>query len=147
MRDPEILNRDEMLSLVKKYGGAMARALMDGERERERAVRAKDAIKLACIQDRLSNMKSVKKLADERAAATDRTSIRADDLRLRHEFRGVEMAHQRVVELHQELMECVGQSLEVTGGPSDAPATPNDPAGTNIALPGVERPTPASAYR
>lgn len=143
MRDPEILNRGEMISLVRTFATEIVDALLDGERHRERAVREKDSIKLSCIQDRLSNMKNMKKLSDNHMAATDRSAIRADDLRLRHEFRGVELAHQRVLELRRELRECVGDSLMVTGEQGGR----NDPTGTNVEIPKVERPVPASSFR
>ena len=150
MRDPEILNRNEILSLSRKYGSDLADALLDGERHREKAVRERDSIKLSCIQDRLSNMKLMKKLADDRLTALDRPAIRADDLRLRHEFRGVEMAHERVIQLHEELLECVGENLEVTTGtgeeatPPRIPAT--DPAAVVTETPRIERPIPASPF-
>jgi hypothetical protein len=144
MRDPEILSRGEMLSLVKKYAAKISDALVDGERHRERAVRDRDSIKLSCIQDRLSNMKLMKKLSDERLAATDRATIRADELNLRHEFRGVELAYQRVIELHRELMECVGEHLEVTG---DSRAGDADPTAISVETPRIDRPTAASPYR
>ncbi len=146
MRDPEILNRSEMLSLVKKYAVAIGDAVLSGERLRERAVRDKDLIKLACIQDRLSNMKKMKTLADSHLTATEFPKIRSVDLHLRHEFRGVELSHQRVLELHRELEACVGESLIVTVekvGPEDS----RDPTGTPIEVPKIERPVPASQYR
>lgn len=146
--DPEILNRAEMLSLLKRYAREIADAMVDGEKTRAEAVRQRDAIKLACIQDRLSGMKLAKAMGDERLAASERPAIRADELNLRHEFRGVEMARTKVIELHRELLECVGEGLEVTtpDGKSSAPtsASSTDPAGTSIELPKMERPAPAS---
>ncbi|MES1165385.1 MAG: hypothetical protein ABUR63_06505 [Verrucomicrobiota bacterium] len=147
MRDPEILSRGEMLSLLKKYSSDMADALQEGERHRETAIRKKDAIKLACIQDRLSSMKVMKQLSDERQAATAREDIRSDDLRLRHEFRGVELSYRRVVELHRELMECVGDNLEVTGEPENVPVTPGDSMSVGASSNPPERPTTASIYK
>ena len=142
---PEMLNRGEMLSLVRKYAAEIAESLVDGEKHREVAVREKDAIKLACIQDRLSNMKLVKRMADERLVATERPTIRQDELSLRHEFRGVEMAHKRVSELSRELKECVGESLQVTG-PSGTVPTTVDPSASNAEIPRMERPAPASVF-
>jgi hypothetical protein len=142
---PQILNRGEMLSLARKYSAEIAQALLDGEKHREVAVREKDAIKLACIQDRLSNMKLMKRLADERLAATQKQTIRQDELSLRHEFRGVEMAHQRVAELRRELIDCVGQNLQVEAPNGTVPAG-TDPSGTNAEIPTMDRPAPASPY-
>src|SRR6187551_717273 len=58
--DPQILNHDEMLSLVRKYAAEIVEAVATGQVERDKAVRAKDAIKLTCIQDRLANLKIMK---------------------------------------------------------------------------------------
>src|SRR4051794_8143439 len=55
-RDPQVLNRDEMLSLLKKYADEIVEAVATGESERDKAVRAKDAIKLTCIQEHLANL-------------------------------------------------------------------------------------------
>jgi hypothetical protein len=142
---PQTLNRTEMLSLARKYAAEIAASLVDGERQRETAVRHKDTIKLACIQDRLSNMKLMKRAADQRLAATERPTVRQDELSLRHEFRGVEEAHKRVGELHRELKECVGESLEVTE-PATAVPTTADPIGSNAEIPRMERPVPASVF-
>jgi hypothetical protein len=143
--DPAKLSRTETISLVRKYAADIARSLLEGERARERAVSEKDYIRLSCIQDRLSQMKTIKKLSDERLAATDRPAIRADELNLRHEFRGVELAHQRVLELYRELRDCVGENLEVTGGPGpDAPGVPADPGASSVESPRTDRPLAAS---
>lgn len=152
MRDPAILGKAEMLSLVRKYADDITSALVDGDLQREAAAHTRDVIKLTCIQDRLSNMKRVKSFADQSLTATARDDIQADDLNLRHEFRGVELAHERVAELHRELLECVGESLEVvlppgdSGGPTGVTAS-GDPAATHVEIPTVDRPPPASAYR
>jgi hypothetical protein len=146
---PQVLNRDEMLSLVKKYATEIVEAVSTGESERDKAVRAKDAIKLSCIQERLANLKIMKRLSDERVAASDRNRIRDDELNLRHEFRGVELAHQRVVKLRQELLSCMGESLEISiGGGNDRPVpATEDPTGAHLPPTPVDRPPPASPYK
>jgi hypothetical protein len=146
---PQVLNRDEMLSLVKKYATEIEEALSTGESERDKAVHAKDAIKLSCIQDRLANLKIMKRLSDERVAASQRNRIRDDELNLRHEFRGVELAHQRVVKLRTELVNCMGESLEVSiGGGNDRPVpATEDPTGAHLPPTPIDRPPPASPYQ
>jgi hypothetical protein len=145
---PQVLNRDEMLSLVKKYATEIVEAVSTGESEREKAVRAKDAIKLSCIQDRLANLKIMKRLSDGRLAASERNRIRDDELNLRHEFRGVELAHQRVIQLRRELVNCMGESLEISiaGNDRPVPAT-EDPTGAHLPPTPVDRPPPASPYK
>lgn len=141
-----------MLSLVKLYSTEIRRALVTGERRREEAVLQRDSIKLACIQDHLANMKLMKMLADTRLEATERALIRADELNLRHEFRGVEIAHERVLKLEAFLNECVGENLEIADGNSVStpPGSSNagvDPAGTDVVVaPPIDRPAPASVY-
>ena len=58
-RDPQLLNPVEMLSLAREYATEIASAMVTGELHREEAVRLMDAIKLACIQDRLAGMIAV----------------------------------------------------------------------------------------
>jgi len=146
--DPQVLNRDEMLSLLKKYADEIVEAVATGESERDKAVRAKDAIKLTCILEHLANLKIMKRLSDERLAASQRNRVRDDDLNLRHEFRGVELAHQRVVELRRELLDCMGESLEVSIAGDDRP-TPagGDPTRDHPPSTPVDRPPPASPYK
>lgn len=152
-RDPRILNPPEMLSLVKLYSTEIRRALVTGERRREEAVRQRDSIRLACIQDHLANMKLMKMLADTHLESTERALVRADELSLRHEFRGVEIAHERVLQLEAALNECVGENLEIADGNSVStpPGSSNagvDPADTNVvAPPPIDRPAPASVYQ
>ena len=146
--EPQILNHDEMISLLKKYATEIAEAVSTGESERNNAIRAKDAIRLSCIQDRLANLKVMKRLSDERLAASQRTRIRDDELNLRHEFRGVELAHQRVIQLRRELMGCRGESLEVDiGGADRVQPVGEDPTGVHIPPPAADRPPPASPYK
>lgn len=146
--EPQVLSRDEMISLVKKYAAEIVEAVSTGESERDKASRAKNIIKLTCIQDRLATLKLMKRLSDERLAASQRNRIRADDLNLRHEFRGVELAHQRVLQLRRELVGCVGESLEISIAGDDrvVPAS-EDPTGAHLPPPPVDRPAPASPYQ
>jgi len=146
--DPQVLNRDEMLSLVNKYADEIVQAVAIGESERDKAIHAKDAIKLTCIQERLANLKIMKRLSDERVAASRRSHVRADELNLRHEFRGVELAHQRVIELQRELLDCMGESLEVSMAADDR-RTPTgaDPTRDHPPSTPVDRPPPASPYK
>ncbi|MEP6654584.1 MAG: hypothetical protein ABJA82_14580 [Myxococcales bacterium] len=151
-REPQNLNPPEMLSLVKQYSTEIRRALVVGERRREEAVGQRDSIRLACIQDHLTNMKLMKMLADSRLESTERALVRADELSLRHEFRGVEMAHERVLKLEAALKECAGENLDIASGNSvSTPPGPSNagvnPADTDVAVvPPIDRPAPASAY-
>jgi len=143
----QTMSAGEMLNLARKHDRAMALALVEGERAKMEAIRQRDALKLSCIQDRLARMKLTRRLAVDRMAALGRDDIQADELRMRHEFHGVEMALERITELRHELSQCVGESLDVAYGaetdhvptaPASDPGSPPPPA---------DRPPPASTYQ
>jgi len=146
MEAAQTMNRGEMLNLARKHDRAMALALVEGERAKMEAIRQRDALKLSCIQDRLARMKLTRRMAVDRIAALGRDDVQEDELRMRHEFRGVEMALERITQLRHELSQCVGESLDVAyGAETDhvptAPAT--DPTSSP---PPADRPPPASTY-
>ena len=147
MEEAQTLNRVEMLNLAKKHDRAMALALVEGERAKMEAIRQRDALKLSCIQDRLARMKLTRRLAVDRMAALGRDDVQADDLRMRHEFHGVEMALDRINGLRHELSQCVGESLDVAYG-AETDRTPTAPASDpNNMPPPAERPPSASTYQ
>ena len=152
--DPQTLDRDEMIMLVKKYEADLVAMLIDAEHERAIAVREKDTIRLTCIQDRLLRMKLTKQLADERLADLRKPSILEQDMYVRHEFRGVEMAHEAMSKLRDELGACVSDALTITDGTrvttddktAGVPTTILDPMSTNAEIPKMERPSSGSPY-
>jgi hypothetical protein len=147
MEAAQTMNRVEMVNLAKKYDRAMALALVEGERAKAEAIRQRDALKLSCIQDRLARMKLTRRLAVDRLAAMAREDVQDDDLRMRHEFQGVEMALERINGLRHELSQCVGESLDVAyGAETDhVPTAPASDPGTDP--PKIDRPPPASTYQ
>jgi len=143
----QTMNRGEMLALARKHDRAMALALVEGERAKMEAIRQRDALKLSCIQDRLARMKLTRRLAVDRLSALGREDIQEDDLRMRHEFHGVEMALERINELRHELSQCVGESLDVAYG-AETDSTPTAPAtDPGSAPPPADRPPSASTFQ
>ena len=147
MEAAQTMNRGEMLNLARKDDRAMALALVEGERAKMEAIRQRDAMKLSCIQDRLARMKLTRRMAVDRMAALGREDVQEDELRMRHEFRGVEMALERINQLRHELSQCVGESLDVAYG-AETDHVPTAPASdpTNSPPP-ADRPPPASTYQ
>jgi transcriptional antiterminator Rof (Rho-off) len=143
---PQTLSRSEMLELAKRHDKQMAMAMVEGERAKAEAIRTRDALKLSCIQDRLARMKLTRRIAVDRLTALARDDIQLDDLRLRHEFRGVEMATDRINGLRQELSQCVGDSLDVAYG-AETDKVPTTPAGDPGMTPPPDRPAPASLFQ
>jgi len=147
MEEAQTLNPAEMLNLAKQHDRAMALALVEGERAKTEAIRQRDALKLSCIQDRLARMKLTRRLAIDRLAAMSRDDVQLDDLRLRHEFRGVEMALERINGLQHELSQCVGESLDVAYG-AETDHVPTAPAtDPSTPPPTTDRPPPASTFQ
>jgi len=147
MEEAQTMDVTEMVDLAKMHDRAMALALVEGERAKTEAIRQRDALKLSCIQDRLARMKLTRRIAVDQLSAMSRDEVRLDDLRLRHEFRGIEMALERINGLRQELSQCVGESLDVAyGAETDhVPTAPStDPGSTP---PPADRPPPASTFQ
>jgi hypothetical protein len=100
------------------------------------------------VQDHLLRMKLVKRVADDSLSVLGRPEIFADELRLRHEFRSVEMGLEQLVRLREEMLECAGadmQGAEATGPQlGGKPADVIDPTSLPIDHPQPERPLPAS---
>jgi hypothetical protein len=145
----QTLDQSEMLNLAKRYDREMAGALLEGERAKANAIRLRDALKLSCIQDRLANMKLMRRVSVDHLTALERQDVQSDDLHLRHEFLGVEMASERIGMLRQELSQCVGESLDVAYGAEhdQVPTTPaSDPTGSTDITP-IDRPPPASMFQ
>ena len=145
----QTLDHSEMLNLARRYDREMAGALLEGERAKANAIGLRDALKLSCIQDRLANMKLMRRVSVDHLTALERQDVQSDDLHLRHEFRGVEMASERIGMLSQELSQCVGESLDVAYGAEhdQVPTAPaSDPSGSTDVTP-IDRPPPASMFQ
>ena len=146
----QILSSTEMTSLAKKHAVELSNILLNGEHVREEAARQRDLIRLSCVQDHLTQMQMTKRLADDAYAALKRPDIRQDELRLRHEFRSLEMGLERMNELLTEMNECVGAEIALTADLTNAGETPrgdsSDPTSVHVGTPTIERPVAASPF-
>jgi hypothetical protein len=146
----QILSRLEMVSLSRKHALDLATLMMSGESEREQTVRERDLVRLSCVQEHLLQMKLVKSVANDAVAALARPDVQQDELRLRHEFRQLEMGKQQLEQHLEEMHECVGAETPLPDGPAQiagqTPAGPGepDPTAVNVTTLPTERPAAAS---
>jgi hypothetical protein len=147
----QILSRGEMVSLSRKHALDLANLMMGGESVREHAVRERDLVRLSCVQEHLLQMKLVKSVANDAVAALARPDVQQDELRLRHEFRQLEMGKQQLEQHLEEMGECVGAETPLPGGPAEiagqTPAGPGEPdpaAALDVTTLPTERPAAAS---
>jgi hypothetical protein len=146
----QILSRLEMVSLSRKHALDLVNLMMSGESVREHAVRERDLVRLSCVQEHLLQMKLVKSVANDAVAALARPDVQQDELRLRHEFRQLEMGKQQLEQHLEEMQECVGAETPLQDGPpqiaGQTPAGPGepDPTAVNVTTQPTERPAAAS---
>lgn len=116
---------------------------------KEQARKAKDVIKLTCVNDRLVLVKAELNLAD-----TDRDSLQdalEQDAPSRHVLlSSYEQRAHAIARLKEEAVACVGEPelyKQETGNTMDHPPVPDDPANDNPFDPAIEPPGYASPYR
>lgn len=145
----QALTADQMLTLVNGYEQEMDKSLVHVETVRLGAYRQKDIIRIACIDDKLGQIREVINLVKPRLV-TIQISKR-DDLRLRGQFSLIQQARERVQQLSVDVENCLGDVLDIVSvgkiGEETPPSNATDP--TRPQDPGVviDRPTEASTWQ
>lgn len=146
----QILSRTEMVSLAKKESLDLESLMISGETVREQAVRERDLVRASCVEEHLLQMKIVKSVANDAVAALRRPDVQNDELRLRHEFRRLEMGKEQLTQHLLEMQECAGaetpidDGLAEIGGQKPMGPAEADPTAVNVTTPPAERPVAAS---
>jgi hypothetical protein len=148
----QILSPSEIVSLSRKDGVDLTALMVSAEMVRAQVVRERDLVRLSCVQDLLLQMKLVKGVANDAVTTLARSDIQQDELRLRGEFRLLEMGKEQLTQHLEEMQECVGADTPVDDGLGVSPvagekvAGPGEPDPTAIAVttPPMERPVAAS---
>src|SRR5258708_33675961 len=146
--DPQLLSRNEMVSLADKYAGDIATCVAKVEVARKEAQIARDLIKVSCIDHLLPEMRMIR---DALAPRFTTIASRNDDFTARADFLVISPGMMRVRELRDEAETCVGEAIdtsrvfsisaEIPPGNEDSHTIP--PAHDVI----IERPTEASIYQ
>jgi hypothetical protein len=141
------------LERSSKAIGAMREVLRDVLGKLEEARRAKDVVKLNCVNEKLTQIKGLLRISEQADVALQEAVSQRDTTSSEHEYTKVMIAQQKVSQLRTEAEKCIGQlafradenmSVEVEE-PTDLPGgDPTRPAPVEDV---VIRPPPASAVR
>jgi hypothetical protein len=140
---------DQMLDLAQTYDKEMRAAIEHAEDVRILAYHSRDIIRMTCIDDKLSQIKTVINIAQPRFL-TLRT-FKTAELVMREQFSIINQAHERVAELTAQVDSCLGDNLDAVmmgkiqeeEQPGDNINDPTRPASPTV---DVERPPEASPY-
>ncbi|MCX7958577.1 MAG: hypothetical protein N3B13_05970 [Deltaproteobacteria bacterium] len=147
------LSDKEMLSKSQENLKKMRNIYKDILSLLEEARKEKDVVKINCINENLTAIKALLKIAEQADVALQEAVIKKDEIVAQHEFEKVEIAYQKAKSLYQEANACAGK-ISMTPGetkveveePKDI--TERDPTvepKKDIIV--VERPPRASPYQ
>jgi hypothetical protein len=144
------LTPDQMIDLAGQYGEQMKAAAEHAETMRIEAYRNRDMIRMACIDDKLSQMRTVMKIAEPRL--TDLGGFRDEKLVMQQHFSIVRQARDRVGELSVEVEGCSGDNVDPMYIPKTPVVAPSENAVDDPTRPpspsnDIARPPEASVYR
>ncbi|AKJ01572.1 hypothetical protein ATI61_103283 [Archangium gephyra] len=143
----------QKLERSSKSLGAMREVLRDVLAKLEEARRAKDVVKLNCVNEKLTQIKGLLRISEQSDVALQEAVSTRDATSSAHEYTKVMIAQQKVSQLRTEAEKCIGQlafqadenmSVEVEE-PTNLPGgDPTHPAPVD----GIEvRPPPSSAVQ
>ncbi len=147
------LSDREMLSKSQEYLKKMKNIYKEILSLLEEARKEKDVVKINCINENLTAIKALLKIAEQADVSLQEAVIKKDELVAQHEFEKVEIAYQKAKSLNQEANACAGK-ISMTPGetkveveePKDI--TERDPTEQpKVDILVVERPPRASPYQ
>jgi hypothetical protein len=146
----EKLTPDQMIEMVAKYDAESKAAYEHAETTRIEVYKARDIIRMTCIDDKLTQMKQVLTVTEPRVLAFPR--LVADDLVMRQHFLVLQQARNRMLELATEIEGCMGDALDAVSIGRIKEETPTsdsafDPTHPPSPTRDIERPGEASPYR
>lgn len=133
--------------------GAMREVLRDVLGKLEEARRAKDVVKLNCVNEKLTQIKGLLRISERADVALQEAVSHRETTASEHEYTKVMIAQQKVSQLRTEVERCIGQlAFQADENMSVEVEEPkNLPGGDPTRPPPVEnivvRPPPASAVR
>ncbi len=145
--DSEKLNRSAtMVTEMKETLGHVVKLLAEAREE-------KDVIKLNCINEKLTSIKGLIRIADQAEMSLQEAVGRAEKDSSTHEYHKIVISHQKVKILRSEAEQCIGELAFAVGKTSvevevDKEQVPGDDP-TEVELPDtpIVRPPAASPYQ
>ncbi|MGC9042426.1 MAG: hypothetical protein ACP5KG_01075 [Myxococcota bacterium] len=147
LSDKEMLQKSQ--EYIKKMKGIYKEILSLLEDARKE----KDVVKINCINENLTAIKALLKIAEQSDVALQEAVIKKDEIVAQHEYEKVEIAYQKAKSLNQEANACAGK-ISMTPGetkveveePKDiTERDPTEEPKKDIIV--VERPPRASPYQ
>ncbi len=153
LEKPGSVSDAEKLERSSQALGAMREVLRDVLAKLEEARRAKDVVKLNCVNEKLTQVKGLLRISEQADVALQEALVRREVTSSEHEYTKVMIAWQKVSQLRSEVEECIGQLAfrtdenllveveepeELPGGDPTRPPPPED-----VRI----RPPPASPVR
>ncbi len=141
------------LQRSNKAIATMREVLRDVLGKLDEARRAKDVVKLSCVNEKLTQIKGLLRISEQADNALLEAVSNQDSTSSEHEYTKVMIAHQKVAQLRTEAEKCIGQlAFRVDENMAVEVEEPSDlPGGDPTQPPPVEdvvvRPPPASAVR
>ena len=140
---------EQMMILAPKYAAEMETAIEHAQDVRIVAYRSHDIIRMTCIDDKITQMKTLSNLASPRMMMM--RTFKAEPIVMRTEFDVISQVHDRVTALGSEVDACMGDNLDaVSAGriqEENQPTTDiNDPTRPPMPIQAVDRPPEASPY-
>ena len=103
------LSDKDKLSGGEEAVGEMQKTLRDVLVRVEEARKERDLVKLNCLNEKLTQVKALLRIAEQSYIALQEAIARADPDQSGHEYAKIEIARQRVTELRAEAEQCIGQ--------------------------------------
>jgi hypothetical protein len=139
---------EQMTMLAAKYRADMQSTVEHAETVRLTAYRSHDIIRMTCVEEKIAQMKTVGRLADEPALML--RTFKSEPIVMRTQFDLISQVHDRIVVLGTEVDACMGDNLNAvsTGriNEEQTPTTVEDPFHPPSPFVPVERPPEASPY-
>jgi len=104
----QLTQADKYLDKIKEAQGQMDRLLGQAKQE-------KDIIKVNCVNDKISQAKSLETVANESFASLKSAVNRSDTGTANHEFSKLTITYQKVTLLAQEAEACIGEEISYVG--------------------------------
>ena len=140
---------EQMMILAPKYAADMESAIEHAQDVRIMAYRSHDIIRMTCIDDKITQMKTLSNLASPRMLML--RTFKAEPIVMRTEFDVISQVHDRVSALGTEVDACMGDNLDaVSAGRIQEENQPtidiNDPTRPPMPIQAIDRPPEASPY-
>ncbi|HUB09236.1 MAG TPA: hypothetical protein VMB50_19690 [Myxococcales bacterium] len=108
-QESERLSDKEKLSRSDDAVTQMQKILREVLDRLEEARKERDLVKLNCINEKLTQVKALLRIAEQSYVGLQEAVARAANDNAEHEFAKIEIARQRVAELRAEAEQCIGQ--------------------------------------